>query len=74
MVELRPSPRFDCVEGLARLAVLPVDADATRSRAGFTVPKGTRPVRPRFRIDLPFVLVVAGYLAATAVAAFIVVR
>lgn len=74
VVELRPSPRFDCVEGLARLAVLPVDADATRSRAGFTVPKGTRPVRGRRRIDLPFVLVVAGYLAATAVAAFIVVR
>ncbi|MDH5264943.1 MAG: serine/threonine protein kinase [Betaproteobacteria bacterium] len=74
VVELRPSPRFDCVEGLARLAVLPVDADATRSRAGFTVPKGTRPVRPRWRIDLPFVLVVAAYLAATVVAAFIVVR
>jgi len=74
VVELRPSPRFDCVEGLARLAVLPVDADATRSRAGFTVPKGTRPVRPRWRFDLPFVLVIAGYLAATAVAAFIVLR
>ena len=74
VVELRPSPRFDCVEGLARLAVLPVDADATRSRAGFTVPKGTRALRPRWRIDLPFVLVVAGYLAATAVAAFIVIR
>lgn len=74
VVELRPSPRFDCVEGLARLAVLPVDADATRSRAGFTVPRGTKPHRARWRIDLPFVMVVAGYLAATVVAAVIVIR
>lgn len=74
VVELRPSPRFDSLEGLARLAVLPVDADATRSRAGFTVPKGTRARRPRRRIDLPFVMVVLGYVAATIVAAIIVLR
>ncbi|MBL0143533.1 MAG: serine/threonine protein kinase [Betaproteobacteria bacterium] len=74
VVELRPAPRFDCVEGLARLAVLPVDADATRSRAGFTVPKGTRSRRALRRIDLPFVMVVAGYLVATVVAAVIVLR
>lgn len=74
VVELRPSPRFDCVEGLARLAVLPVDADATRSRAGFTVPPGTKSSRPRLRIDLPFAMVVAGYVAATIVAAIIVLR
>ncbi len=74
VVELRPSPRFDCVEGLARLAVLPVDADATRSRAGFTVPPGTKASRPRLRLDLPFAMVVAGYLAAAIVAAFIVLR
>jgi serine/threonine-protein kinase len=74
VVELRPSPRFDCVEGLARLAVLPVDADGTRSRAGFTVPKGTTPVRAPLRFDVPFVLVVAGYLVATAVAVYIVMR
>ena len=74
VVELRPSPRFDSVEGLARLAVLPVDAAATRSRAGFTVPPGTKPKRAWRRIDLPFLLVVAGYLAATVVAAIIVLR
>jgi serine/threonine-protein kinase len=74
VVELRPSPRFDCVEGLARLAVLPVDADATRSRAGFTVPPGTKSSRPGLRIDLPFAMVVAGYVAATIVAAIIVLR
>ena len=37
-VELRPSPRFDSVEALARLAVLPADATETQSRAGWTVP------------------------------------
>ena len=74
VVELRPSPRFDSVEGLARLAVLPVDAAATRSRAGFTVPPGTKPKRAWRRIDFPFLLVVAGYLAATVVAAIIVLR
>jgi serine/threonine-protein kinase len=74
VVELRPSPRFDSVEGLARLAVLPVDADETRSRAGFTVPPGTKPRRAWRRIDFPFLLVVAGYLAAAVVAAIIVLR
>ena len=64
--------RFDCVEGLARLAVLDADADGTRSRAGFTVPKGTKAPRMPWRIDLPFALVVVGYLAATVVAAIIV--
>jgi len=74
VVELRPSPRFDCVEGLARLAVLPVDADGTRSRAGFTVSRGTIARGAIRRIDLPFALVVASYVAATAVAAVIVLR
>ncbi len=74
VVELRPSPRFDCVEGLARLAVLPVDADGTRSRAGFTVPRGTRAKGALRRLDLPFALVVASYVAATIVAALIVLR
>ena len=74
VVELRPSPRFDSVEGLARLAVLPVDADETRSRAGFTVPPGTKPRRAWRRSDFPFLLVVAGYLAAAVVAAIIVLR
>jgi len=44
-VELRPSPRFDSAEGLARLAVLPVDASATQSRAGWTVPLARGPKR-----------------------------
>ncbi len=74
VVELRPSPRFDCVEGLARLAVLPVDADETRSRAGFTVPRGLRPSRPPRRVDLPFLMVVVAYVLATVVAAVIVLR
>ncbi len=74
VVELRPSPRFDCVEGLARLAVLPVDADATRSRAGFTVPSGTKVRRRRLRIDFPFLLVVAGYVVAAIVAGVIALR
>ena len=74
VVEMRPSPRFDNLEGLARLAVLPVDADGTRSRAGFTVPPGLRPRRARPRLDFPFLLVVASYVAATVVAAVIVLR
>ena len=37
-LELRPSRRFDSVDGLARLAVLPKNADDTQSRAGWTVP------------------------------------
>lgn len=74
VVELRPSPRFDSVEALARLAVLPVDADATRSRAGFTVPKGTRVQRPKRRIDVPFVMVVAAYVAATVMSAIILLH
>jgi hypothetical protein len=61
---LRPSPRFDAVEGLARLAVLPLDA--TRS---FPV---AAPRRPRRRLDLQFIAVVAGYVLATLVAAYIV--
>jgi len=72
VVELRPSPRFDCVEGLARLAVLPVDADATRSRAGFTPTRGARMRGALRRVDLPFVTVVASYVVATIVAAIIV--
>ncbi len=74
VVELRPSPRFDSVEGLARLAVLPVDADGTRSRAGFTVPKGTLAKRAPRRFDLPFALVVGGYVLAAVVAVYIVMR
>ena len=68
VVELRPSPRFDAVEALARLAVLPVDDDATRSRR----PAAT--AKPRRHLDLPYAVVVAGYVLAAGVAIFIVVR
>ena len=74
VLELRPSSRFDCVEGLARLAVIYEGADTTHSRAGFTVPKGTRAPRLTWRIDLPFALVVIGYVAAAIVAAIIVLN
>ncbi|MBK8321288.1 MAG: serine/threonine protein kinase [Betaproteobacteria bacterium] len=62
LLALRPSPRFDDWEGLARLAVLPLDA--TRS-----IPVAA-PTRRR-RVDLQFVAVVAGYVLATGVAAYI---
>ena len=63
-VELRPSPRFDSMEGLARLAVLPKNSDGTRSRAGWTVqmPKlQRRPGRSRWLL--------AGVYAIAALAA-----
>jgi len=63
LLALRPSPRFDDVEGLARLAVLPLDATRSFPTAA--------PARPRRRIDLQFLGVVAGYVLATAVAAYI---
>jgi serine/threonine-protein kinase len=63
-VALRASPRFDAVEGLARLAVLPPEASRSFAVAA--------PRRPRRRIDLQFLAVVAGYLLATLVAAYIV--
>jgi serine/threonine-protein kinase len=64
LMALRPSPRFESVEGLARLAVLPLDA--TRSFPVAAARKARR------RIDLQFVAVVAGYVLATLVAAYIV--
>ncbi len=72
LLELRPSPRFDSVEGLARLAVLPTDSESTRSRAGWTAPKGfARPPWWR-RIDVPFGIVAASYVVAAIVAVAIV--
>ncbi len=66
-VELRPSPRFDSVEALARLAVLPTDDSQARSRAGWTVPV----TQPRRRLDPARmkVLVACGlaFLAAVAI-------
>ena len=75
VVELRPSPRFDCVEGLARLAVLPVDANETRSRAGIHGSRGHEAAATAVApLDLSFALVVAGYVAAAVVAAIIVLH
>jgi serine/threonine protein kinase len=58
-IELRPSPRFDCAEGLARLAVLPSD-EHSRSRAGWTVPIKREPRR----VDAARVAIVLSYAAA----------
>jgi serine/threonine protein kinase len=58
-IELRPSPRFDSAEGLARLAVLPAD-EHSRSRAGWTVPIKREPRR----VDAARVTIVLAYLAA----------
>ncbi len=65
---LRASPRFDSRAGLARLAVLPADATAERSRAGWTMPLRRAPRRiPRTRW-----LTAAAYLLALAAALAIV--
>jgi hypothetical protein len=63
-VALRASPRFDAVEGLARLSVLPPDASRSFAVAA--------PPRPRRRFDPLFATVVVGYVLATLVAAYIV--
>ena len=73
-VELRPSPRFDSVEGLARLAVLPTDSDETKSRAGWTVKGIASLKKPSRRMDVPFALAVSGYLLAALVAAWMLTR
>jgi hypothetical protein len=63
-VELRPSPRFDSVEGLARLAVLPKNSEETRSRAGWTVKMPKLPRRAaRGRWALAGVYAIAALLA-----------
>ena len=67
-MELRPSPRFDSAEGLARLSVLPSRADDTASRAGWTVQVKREPRK----IDVARIAVIAAYLLATAAAIAIV--
>jgi eukaryotic-like serine/threonine-protein kinase len=68
-LELRPSRRFDSVEGLARLSVLPKSADGTQSRAGWTVPIA----KVKRHIDLGRILMIAAYGLALLAAAIIVV-
>jgi serine/threonine protein kinase len=63
-LELRASPRFDSSEGFARLSILPGEADATSSRAGWTVPAR----RERRKLDPARAAVVVAYLIAFAVA------
>jgi eukaryotic-like serine/threonine-protein kinase len=69
LIELRPSARFDSVEGLARLAVLPSDENS-RSRAGWTVPIKEEPRR----VDRARAAVVLAYafafIAAVSIAIF----
>jgi serine/threonine protein kinase len=67
-LELRPSPRFDSTEGLARLSVLATEADTTGSRAGWTVP-GKRGAR---KLDPAHAAIVAAYVIATFVAIAII--
>ena len=67
-IELRPSPRFDCAEGLARLAVLPAD-EHSRSRGGWTVPVR----RPSRRVDRARAAVTIAYAVALVVAIAIAV-
>jgi len=69
-LELRPARRFDSAEAVARLTVLPMDADGTRSRGGWTVP-----VVPllRKRMDRATAILLAVWGAAALVAVAIVV-
>ena len=67
-IELRASPRFDSAAGLARLAVLPADADLEKSRAGWTVPLR----RPAPRVDRTRLVMAVAYVVALAIAVAIV--
>ncbi len=67
-LELRPSPRFDSCEGLARLSVLPSDAEATTSRAGWTVPAKPGPRK----LDRVRAIIVAAYVLAVFAAVAII--
>jgi eukaryotic-like serine/threonine-protein kinase len=68
-LELRASPRFDSTDGLARLSVLPAQADETGSRAGWTAPArhGTR------KLDRARAMIVTAYVIALFVAIAIIV-
>ena len=68
-LELRASPRFDSTEGLARLSMLPAEADATSSRAGWTVPAK----RERRKVDPARAWLVVAYVVALVAAIAIVI-
>jgi serine/threonine-protein kinase len=68
-IEMRPSPRFDSADGLARLAVLPSD-EHSRSRGGWTVPLKQEPRRvdrARAAITIAYALAL---IAAICIAVF----
>jgi len=67
-LELRPSPRFDSTEGLARLSVLGAEPDSTASRAGWTVPPRTG----ARKLDPARAAIVAAYVIATFLAVAII--
>ena len=67
-LELRPSPRFDSSEGLAKLGVLPADSEATSSRSGWTVSAK----RPSRKLDAARAAIIVAYLVAFLVAIAIV--
>jgi serine/threonine protein kinase len=67
-LELRPSPRFDSTEGLARLSVVPSDGDATSSRAGWTVPAKPGPRK----LDPTRAAIIAAYVIAIFLAVAII--
>jgi len=69
-LELRPSPRFDSTDGLARLAVLPEESDRTGARGGWTVQ--TSPLRKR--LDGARAALVIAYAVAAAVAVILALR
>ena len=69
-LQLRPSPRFESSDGLARLAVLPEESDHTGARAGWTVQ--TSPLRKR--VDPARAALVAVYAVAALVAMLLALR
>jgi serine/threonine-protein kinase len=69
-LQLRPSPRFDSADGLARLAVLPEQSDRTGTRAGWTVQAS--PLRKR--MDPARATLFALYAAAAVVAVLLALR
>jgi serine/threonine-protein kinase len=68
-MELRPSRRFDSVEGLARLSALPKDTEGTKSRAGWTVPVA----KVKRRLDPMRALMIGAYAIAILAATIIIV-
>jgi serine/threonine protein kinase len=68
LLELRASPRFDSARGLARLAVLPGDAHAETSRAGWAV----QAPRARRRLERRKAAIIVAYGLAMMAAIVIV--